>query len=455
MRITVSHAGLFAVAVLLSACMSDSTTTPPVDRVAAGAAPALSLTPGTSISVVSAEHFPLLPNNVLATINNATTLNKPVSVFNGGFGSAVDAPFDWLGPIYSLTDRGPNVAIGNDKLFAVPDFHPQVGLFFFFGQSLFRAAVITLKDAHGNPKTGIPIGASGCGATGEIPLDINGNTLPFDPNGIDSEGLRVMLDGSFWVSDEYGPFLTHFDRNGVTIEQNSPCAGPNQLPAVLIHRQPNKGMEGLASIQGGQILVGMIQDPLDNPTGAAKKSNLLRIIYVDTKKHTTKTFLYAMDDPSYGVSEIEAVSNTQFLVDERDGKFFGDPAGASKQKKIYLIDISNATDVSDPTNSQSGLVIGGKTIEQMTAADLTANHIQTVPKTLVVDLLQWGYPHDKAEGVVLLDAGMTIGVTNDDDFGVSDDGNGHLIQKIVPSTGLIDHNELWLFHLNRNLHLIH
>ncbi len=455
MRITASHAGLLAVAALLAACMSDSATTPAAP-VAAAAAPALNLSTNNSVSVVSAEHFPMLPNDVLATINNSITLNKPVSVFNGGFGSAVDAPLDWFGPIYSLTDRGPNVAIGNDKLFAVPTFHPQVGLFFLFGRTLLRGAVITLKDQFGHPKTGIPIGASGCGATGEIPLDINGNTLPFDPNGIDSEGLRVMLDGSFWVSDEYGPFLTHFDARGVTIEENSPCSGPNQLPAVLIHRQPNKGMEGLASIQGGQVLVGMIQDPLDNPTGAAKKSNLLRIIYVDTKKHTTKTFLYQLDDPSYGVSEIEAVSNTQFLVDERDGKFINDAVGGpSKQKRIYLIDISNATDVSDPANSQSGLMIGGKTIEQMTAADLTANHIQTVPKTLIVDMLQWGYPHDKSEGVTLLDGGQTIGVTNDDDFGVSDDGNGHLIQKILPSTGLVDHNELWLFHLNRNLHLIH
>ena len=56
---------------------------------------------------------------------------------------------------------------------------------------------------------------------------------------------------------------------------------------------------------------------------------------------------------------------------------------------------------------------------------------------------------------MLFNDGQTIGVTNDDDFGVSDDGLGHLIQKILPSTGTVDHNELWLFHLSRNLKSIH
>jgi len=56
--------------------------------------------------------------------------------------------------------------------------------------------------------------------------------------------------------------------------------------------------------------------------------------------------------------------------------------------------------------------------------------------------------------MVLLDGGKTIGVSNDDDFGVTDDGHGHLIQKFLPSGG-VDHNELWLFHLSASLKSIH
>jgi len=394
---------------------------------------------------VSATHAPLLPNDVIATYTG-------VNVYNGGFGSAVDARDGHGRVIWSLTDRGPNVSgSGNDKLFAVPNFHPQIGRFELEHGVYVRREVVVLKDANGNPKTGLPIGASGCGATGEVPRALDGTLLPFDPNGIDSEGLRVMDDGSFWVSDEYGPFIIHFDRHGRTLEQDSPCGGPHPLPAVLTLRQPNKGMEGLAALDHGRILVGMIQDPLLNPTSAAAKaSRLLRIIVLNTRTGALQQYAYLMDGPSYGVSEIEAVSSTQFLVDERDGKFFGDPAGASTQKKIYLIDISHATDVNDPANGPNGLLFGGKTLEQLTDSGLAANHIVPVTKTLVVDLLAFGYPHDKAEGVTLLDEGRTIAVTNDDDFGVSDDGHAHLIQKILPS-GQVDHNEIWFFHLNGSL----
>ena len=248
-----------------------------------------------------------------------------------------------------------------------------------------------------------------------------------------------MGDGTFWVSDEYGPFLIHFDRNGVTLEQNSPCSGPNQLPAALIRRQPNKGMEGLASIEGGNTLVGIVQNPLDNPPGTVKasKSNLLRIVFVDTKKHTTKTYLYPMDDPGFGASEIESVSNTTFLVDERDGKFINDAVGESVDGEEDLPDRHQRRDGRERPGerSQSGLVIGGKTIEQMKPADLAANNIKPVTKTLIVDMLQWGYPHDKAEGLVLFKDGQTIGVSNDDDFGVTDDGAKHQIQKIFRLTG--------------------
>jgi hypothetical protein len=395
--------------------------------------------------VVSVEVIPFAPNDVLTTING-------VSVFNGGFGSAIDKPEGGSNDFYSLTDRGPNVSgTGNDKLFEVPSFNPQVGRFHLENGSLVRDQVITLKDAFGGPRTGLPVGAAGCGSTGEVPKRLDGTPLPFDPNGIDSEGLRVMGDGTFWVSDEYGPFLTHFDRSGVTLEQDSPCSGPNPLPAVLTLRQPNKGMEGLASILGGTVLVGMIQNPLSNPNSAASKtSRLLRIVFVDVQHHTTRQYAYLLDNASYGVSEIEAVSPTQFLVDERDGKFFGDPNGASVQKKIYLIDVSGATDISDPANGANGLILGGKTIEQMNDADLAANNIVPVSKTLIVDLLKFGYTHDKAEGLVLLDGGHTIGISNDDDFGVTDDGKGNLLQKLLPS-GKIDHNELWLFHLNKSV----
>lgn len=38
------------------------------------------------------------------------------------------------------------------------------------------------------------------------------NTLRFDP-----EGIRVGPNGTFFVSDEYGPYLFEFDRQGDSV----------------------------------------------------------------------------------------------------------------------------------------------------------------------------------------------------------------------------------------------
>jgi hypothetical protein len=399
---------------------------------------------GSLPSVVGVRVAGMQPNDVLAKIG-------PVVVFNGGFGSALDGSPTHPNELFSLTDRGPNVGgTGNDKLFVVPSFHPQVGRFRLEGDRLVREEVIVLKDENGTPLTGLPPAAGG--NTGEIPKTLDGTPLPNDPNGIDSEGLRMMSDGTFWISDEYGPFLVHFDRHGRTIERDSPFGGPHPLPQVLARRVPNKGMEGLAAIDDGRVLVGIVQNPLGNPTAAAaKNSRALRILVLDTRTGATKQFVYLLDDAKFGVSEIEAISPTQFLIDERDGKFLGDPTGASVQKKIYLVDISGATDISDPTNSADGLKIGGQTIEQMSVGDLASNNIVPTSKQLLVDMLAFGYTHDKAEGMALIDGGRTIAVSNDDDFGVTDDGNGHLLQKLLPS-GLVDHNEVWFFRLSRSLY---
>jgi hypothetical protein len=69
-------------------------------------------------------------------------------------------------------------------------------------------------------------------------------TLAKDPDGYDPEGLVAMPDGSFWVSDEYGPFITHFTAQGKELARLSPFkTGPEALPAELKNRVPNRGME--------------------------------------------------------------------------------------------------------------------------------------------------------------------------------------------------------------------
>jgi 2',3'-cyclic-nucleotide 2'-phosphodiesterase (5'-nucleotidase family)/alkaline phosphatase len=84
----------------------------------------------------------------------------------------------------------------------------------------------------------------------------------------DVESLVVAEDGSFWIGDEFGPYLLHFDANGVLLE--APIATPNipklntlngQDPLVIGHRGasgdlPEHTLEayGLAILQGADFI---------------------------------------------------------------------------------------------------------------------------------------------------------------------------------------------------------
>ena len=135
-------------------------------------------------------------------------------------------------------------------------------------------------------------------------------------------------------------------------------------------------------------------------------------------------------------SEITALTNGTFIVDERDGKFEGTSNGtatgtAKSDKNLWKIDLSSATDVgpSSPligttiaggavTWDSSGLNVGGKSIEDIagTSSDaaaiaaLSTAGITTGGESLylnyaalvtAIDPTGMYFGHDKVEGVAI------------------------------------------------------
>ncbi|RYY30032.1 MAG: esterase-like activity of phytase family protein, partial [Sphingobacteriaceae bacterium] len=249
----------------------------------------------------------------------------------------------------------------------------------------------------------------------------------------------------------YGPHIVHFDAAGKTIERINPFGsgtGGRKIPIVFATRRANRGMEGLAITPDGKTLVGMMQSPMYNPSkSAVSNSVVLRILTFNIASGATKQYAYLMDNVTLtGVSDILAVNATTFLTIERDGLYGGAATNPAAFKKVFKIDLSAATDISDPANGTNGKLYGGKTVEQLNdLAGLQAAGISPVTKTLVLDLLKdlpAIYPHDKAEGLALL-PGNVLAISNDDDFGVVDNGNSGFAAKILPATGTVDHNRLY------------
>ncbi|MBU3026456.1 esterase-like activity of phytase family protein [Zobellia galactanivorans] len=385
-----------------------------------------------------------LPYSVLSTINNT------VEIRNGGFGSGATSHPTKGNEFYAITDRGPNTDYLDGKKFPVASYTPRIGHYRVTESGKIELLEeILLKDPSGQLISGIP-NPEGKGATGEIPYDADGNAIAFDDFGLDSEGIVALKDGTFWVSDEYGPHIVHYNANGVQLERISPMGvnedtGDRKLPAVFAKRRANRGMEGLAVTPDEKTLVGIMQSTMYNPEKI--QSNITRIVTFNLETGYTRQYVYVQETANLSNSEITAISNTEFLVVERDGKFAG--AGAA-QKHIYKINLAGATDISgsNPKN-ELGLMVGDKTIEQSTAEELAEANIVPVQKELVVDLVaEFGYRHDKLEGIWLVDDN-TLGFINDDDFTVSDnDGDGVIEQKILPGSTDIDASSLYLVKAN-------
>jgi hypothetical protein len=174
---------------------------------------------------------------------------------------------------------------------------------------------------------------------------------------LDPEGVVVGRDGTIYISDEYGPVIYEFDTRGqrqrslplparFRPRKWSKSPAEELPPHNTTGRQPNRGMEGLAISPDGTKLYGIMQSPLIQDGGVnatGKRTGLnCRLLEVEIRTGKTREFVYPLDHASHGLNEILAVNDQEFLVIERDGK----PGKTAGFKKIMLINITGATDVS-------------------------------------------------------------------------------------------------------------
>jgi hypothetical protein len=244
--------------------------------------------------------------------------------------------------------------------------------------------------------------------------DFVGDSSAFDSR-FDPEGVSVGLLGTFYVSDEYGPYINEFLPSGhllrrIRVPAKFLIANPsgevdadgNSLelyPAFNTSgRQANRGMEGLAISPNGRYLFGMMQNALIQDhglTGATPPGRLgvnNRLLKVDLLTGRTWEFVYPVDGISQGrgVNEILAVNDHELLALERDNRSRvptpPNNAQTPNNKKIYRISLIGATDVSGVASLPA------------TGAELAPDIIPAT-KTLFIDLLDPTYMVNAAQTI--------------------------------------------------------
>jgi hypothetical protein len=286
-----------------------------------------------------------------------------------------------------------------------------------------RQSFIELNDR--NRQINFPIvgtGATYPGSKIPVSLRIAANRLltggDFDP-----ESFRQVRDGSFWVGDEFGPFLLHFGQAGELLEP--PISLPNllhmgksdfvkspdnpefvNLPDQARNQAANlggsRGFEGMALNASGTKLYPMLEGSIkDDP----QKSRLLIHEFDLASKKYTGTFAYKLENPSHAIGELTAINDNEFIVIERDAKE-GDPSNPAFKtpaqfKRLYKINLSKI--------NKSGFVEKELLVDLLNIAD---------PKGIGGNGTRNGiftFPFVTIESVLILD-NKTLLVINDNNY---------------------------------------
>jgi hypothetical protein len=237
----------------------------------------------------------------------------------------------------------------------------------------------------------------------------------------DPESIRVSNDGlSVFISDEYGPHVYQFDRAtgrrirsfSLPVElavKNSSPMGNVEIDGNAVGRIANKGMEGLAITPDGKTLVGSMQAPLEQDT-----NNVIRLVSIDIRSGAVREYAYQLTTGS-GVSDIVAINDHEFLLDERDGKGLGD-GSIAKVKQLFRVNLTGAVDITGKSGDLSAFAVP-KTLFFNIVAQLNAKGITSDLIPAKIEGTAFG-PDVTIGGVVR----HTLYLANDNDFLASVNG---------------------------------
>ncbi|KRE23606.1 esterase-like activity of phytase family protein [Agromyces sp. Soil535] len=156
----------------------------------------------------------------------------------------------------------------------------------------------------------------------------------------DIESVVLAKDGTFWVGEEFGPFLLHFDSDGTLLEKPYPLPGgakSPQNPYLQAGETPrvraSRGFEALAGSASGRFLFPVVEGPYADETDLRRRE----VLEFDTRAgaYTGRAWNYETDQDANVVGDAFAVRDEVLLFVERDD-FEGDQAVT---KRVYEVDL--------------------------------------------------------------------------------------------------------------------
>jgi glycerophosphoryl diester phosphodiesterase len=222
----------------------------------------------------------------------------------------------------------------------------------------------------------------------------------------DIESLVRSPDGTFWIGDEFGPFLLHADATGKLLQApvpfpdgkspQNPYLQPGETPRIGASR----GFEAMGGSIDGKHLYPILEGAFTDDSDQRR-----RWIYefdTTTDSYTGRRWAYQTDEASNFVGDAFTVKKGKLLVDERDNY----DGAAAVFKRIYEVDL-------DRTDAQ-GFVEKSLVVDLLKIANPDGIGTATTPGEYgVAD--PFSFPFVSVETVVQLRDGRLL-TANDNNY---------------------------------------
>jgi hypothetical protein len=194
-----------------------------------------------------------------------------------------------------------------------------------------------------------------------------GAQIPVDPSiqdgelltgaDFDVESIARMDDGTYWVGEEFGPYLLHFDAMGRLM------SAPVRHPVLRAPQNPQNATQGSANLPSSRGFESMTRNgsgtrlyvTTEASIDSQPDKRILEIYEFDTQaeRYTGRSFKYAKDSSDYITGrtnnatnifltgDMTHVAGDRYIIIERDD-FQGPPSSVNppRQKKLYLFDLN-------------------------------------------------------------------------------------------------------------------
>ncbi|OCH85048.1 hypothetical protein OBBRIDRAFT_343414 [Obba rivulosa] len=381
--------------------------------------------------------FGLIPSNFAdSTDNTFGGVGSAIGIRSGSFAKTLDGNF--AGTLIVQPDRGFNIDGTVDYQarqhvldFKLSPYYSADNLSFTGAQSTlrlsYRGTLLYFEREH-TKTTGLDALAVRPADRG-FPTIISADpAMPipaknFSHLSVDAEGLALNKDGTFFVSDEYGPYIYLMDPAGNLLETIQPPAAFLPLIDGALNftgsmnpdtgRVANQGFEGLTLDNTGNTLYALLQSALVQDGGDDDTtSRFTRLLAFDVsapflrRPEVTGEWVVPLPqskkNKTRAASEVHFVSECVFLVLSRDGNGHGNDNDDSSYKQADLLDISGATNIHGTQfDLSSGSIVTDGTLDSSITPGEYVSFVDFIDDT---QLARFGLHNGDPDDQTLIDA---------------------------------------------------